>query len=164
MPFKPLRFGGAARRVGLKKMLPQNAGATQEGGRFSPACTRRWTHRHYFRASSTLPPGASGMDSLPHGALGKIQLIVAISGKCPQNLFSLAARVVNDKDAIVNIPKRERLKLFRRCRLRPKFQVDHTPHLEACAPLSRLRSFALAQAQQQSAALAPNSHPAAEDS
>src|ERR1700722_17042627 len=33
MPFKPLRFGGAARRAGLKKMLPQNAGATQEGGR-----------------------------------------------------------------------------------------------------------------------------------
>src|ERR1019366_1739966 len=34
------------------------------------------------------------------------------------------------KDAIANIPKRPRLKLFRRCRLRPKFQVDHSPHLE----------------------------------
>jgi hypothetical protein len=40
---------------------------------------------------------------------------------------STADRILN---AIANIPKRERLKLFRRCRLQPKFQVDHS-HLEA---------------------------------
>jgi hypothetical protein len=35
------------------------------------------------------------------------------------------------KDAIANIPKRQRPKLFSRCGLRPKSQGDRSPHLEA---------------------------------
>src|ERR1700723_3803493 len=35
------------------------------------------------------------------------------------------------KNAIAKIPTRERLEPFRRCRSRPKFQVDHSRHLEA---------------------------------
>lgn len=37
------------------------------------------------------------------------------------------------KDAIAKIPRRERQEPFRRCRSRPKFQVDHSRHLEASA-------------------------------
>jgi hypothetical protein len=67
------------------------------------------------------------MDSLPHGALGKIQLIVAISGKCPQNLVSLAGRVVNDKGRYRQHPRSGNAPtLFRRCCSRLKFQVDHS--------------------------------------
>src|SRR5258708_1585782 len=36
---------------------------------FAPACAWTWAHRHCCRAPSTFPPGASGMDSLTHGAL-----------------------------------------------------------------------------------------------
>ena len=51
------------------------------------------------------------------------------------------------KDAIANIPKRDRLKLFKRCRLQPKFEVDYSPNLEASVGF---RCFALAEAQQNS--------------
>jgi hypothetical protein len=46
--------------------------------------------------------------------------------------YSLPTQLVNDKGGYRQHHARLRgAKLFKRCRLRPKFQVDHSPHLEA---------------------------------
>jgi hypothetical protein len=38
----------------------------------TPACAWSWARRHHSRAPSTFPSGASGMDSIAHGALGAV--------------------------------------------------------------------------------------------
>jgi transposase len=68
------RAGGSALDAHDGRAFPQGP-----AGGVTPACAWSRAYRHHCRAPSTFPPGASGMDTLAHGALGTVHWSVHIA-------------------------------------------------------------------------------------